>query len=159
MIFPHSIILIIYKDNHKFHRTRAFESSGVGDSGETGPECKGLKILFVSKHKHIHHRIVLLHLSIILSSLKKKKKIINPFSPYPPNLKTGRKSSRQREREKELAVPLFHACRANARYDLLTAAPHIKTPFSSEILVDVVARVTTPIRGSIDSHSVSRPPR
>lgn len=74
LVFSHSIILIIYKDNHKFHRTRAFESSGVGDSGETGPECKGLKILFVSKHKHIHHRIVLLHLSIILSSLKKKKK-------------------------------------------------------------------------------------
>ena len=74
LVFSHSIILIIYKDNHKFHRTRAFESSGVGDSGKTGPECKGLKILFVSKHKHIHHRIVLLHLSIILSSLKKKKK-------------------------------------------------------------------------------------
>lgn len=81
LIFPHSIILIIYKDNHKFHRTRAFESSGVGDSGETGPECKGLKILFVSKHKHIHHRIVLLHLSIILSSLKKKKKNYKSLFP------------------------------------------------------------------------------
>lgn len=80
LVFSHSIILIIYKDNHKFHRTRAFESSGVGDSGETGPECKGLKILFVSKHKHIHHRIVLLHLSIILFSLKKKNKSLFPIS-------------------------------------------------------------------------------
>ena len=32
----------------------------------------------------------------------------------------------------------FRASRVNARYDLLTAVPHIKIPSSSEILIDVV---------------------